>query len=201
VERFKLLGADGFTYDFNHPPDGATTMGVGGHTVKADRLTFPGLVGNGVSMTVGFLGPCGFNTPHTHPRSAEFNIVVEGQLTSEFIAENGATIVSHNATQFQSFLFPQGAVHTEFNPTCQKAVFVAGFGNEDPGVQQSAQTFFGLSSDVVAAALGNPDSTFDGKDIDAFATLLPANVANGVQACLSMCNMKKRDYIPKEYFN
>lgn len=170
------------------------TFILGGRTVKADRLTFPALVGNGVSMTVGFLDPCGFNTPHTHPRSAEFNIVVQGELSAQFIAENGATIVEHNATQFQAIVFPQGAVHTEFNPKCEPAVFVAGFGNEDPGVQQSAQTFFGLNEDVIAAALGT-DGTFAGKDIDTFKSLVPTNVALGVESCLKACNIKKRDNV------
>jgi len=140
--RLNLLQPEDFAYDFNNPPDGATTTGMGGHTVKADRKTFPALTGTGVGMTIGFLGPCGFNTPHTHPRSAEFNVVVKGALNSQFIAENGVDAISHNATEFQAVIFPQGAVHTEFNPTCNQSIFVAGFASEDPGVQQSAATFF-----------------------------------------------------------
>jgi hypothetical protein len=66
VERLKLLPNNSdHVYDFNKPPrDDAITTGDGGHTVKADRFDFPALIGTGVSMTVGFIGPCGFNTPH-----------------------------------------------------------------------------------------------------------------------------------------
>ena len=93
-------------------------------------------------------------------------------------------------------IFPQGAVHTEFNPTCQESIFVAGFGNEDPGVQQSAQTFFSLDPTIITAALGNTDFV-NGQNIDSFKSVIPANVAMGVEACLKTCNIKKRDFIPK----
>jgi hypothetical protein len=75
ADRIKLLPhPSDHVYDFNNPPtEDARTMGEGGHTVKADRKDFPALIGNSVSMTVGFIGPCGFNTPHvrtlSHPLS------------------------------------------------------------------------------------------------------------------------------------
>ena len=86
-------------------------------------------------MTLGFLGPCGFNTPHVHPRSSEFNVVVEGELMAEFTLENGARTVQNGLGRFQGTVFPMGALHTEWNPGCGNAVFVAGFADEDPGVQ------------------------------------------------------------------
>jgi len=100
-------------------------------TVKADRKLFPALIGTGVAMTLGFLGPCGFNTPHTHPRSAEINVCVQGNLVAEFQGENGETPITNNITQFQMTVFPQGAMHTEFNPDCTESIFVAGFASED----------------------------------------------------------------------
>jgi oxalate decarboxylase/phosphoglucose isomerase-like protein (cupin superfamily) len=143
-------------------------------------------------MTVGFLGPCGFNTPHVHPRASEINVVVKGALNAEFILENGARPIRTNLTSpFQMTVFPKGAVHTEFNPTCNDAIFIAGFGDEDPGVQQSAQTFFGLQTDVVAATLGKGDITIDGKDIDTFRSVIPANVALGVEECLKACEINR----------
>jgi hypothetical protein len=93
-------------------------------------------------MTVGFIGPCGFNTPHTHPRAAELNIVVQGRLIESVTPENGARHMQHTLNQYQMAMFPQGALHTEWNPDCEPAVFVAAFPSEDPGVQQAVQTFF-----------------------------------------------------------
>ena len=85
-----------FVYDFNDPPADTTTTGEGGHTVKADRKSFPALVGTGVSMTVGFIDACGFNTPHTHPRSSEINIIVKGRLGTQHITENGVDAIGVN---------------------------------------------------------------------------------------------------------
>lgn len=142
-------------------------------------------------MTLGFLGPCGFNTPHVHPRAAELNIVVQGRLMGSVTAENGARHMTHNLNLFQMTVFPQGALHTEWNPDCVPAVFVAAFPNEDPGVQQAAQALFGFEDEVIRAAFGG-DGTVDGQDLDRFRTLIPANVALGVESCLQNCNLTQR---------
>ena len=115
IDRIALLKPEDWIYDFQNPPPNtdAVTRGKGGFTVKADRKVFPALIGTGVAMTVGFLGPCGFNTPHVHPRSSQINIVVEGRLGTDFIAENGAPSINGTLEKFQMTVFPQGAVHTE----------------------------------------------------------------------------------------
>ncbi|MCJ1280426.1 hypothetical protein MMC21_008254 [Puttea exsequens] len=179
-----------FVFDFSKPPPNSSTTGKGGHTVRADRESFPPLVGTSVSMTLGFLGPCGFNTPHTHPRSAEINVVVKGSLVAEFTLENGSPTVVNSVGTNQMTVFPRGALHTEFNPGCGDALFVAGFADEDPGVQQAAQTFFGFEQEVVQAAVGN-GFTFEGKDVDTFRGMIPANVALGVESCLKECGISK----------
>jgi Cupin len=185
-----ITNATDWVYDFALPPSNAVTEGKGGHTVRADRLVFPPLIGTGVSMTVGYIGPCGFNTPHTHPRSSEINIVVEGRLGTQFQVENGMKPVFNTLEMFQMTVFPQGAVHTEFNPDCEPAIFVAAFASEDPGVQQSAQTFFGLEQDIVNAALGL--EAINGANIDAFRNAIPPNVALGVDSCLKKCNITRK---------
>lgn len=116
---------------------------------------------------------------------------MQGALVAEFVAENGVPPVINNLSQYQMTVFPQGALHTEFNPLCTPSVFVAGFASEDPGVQQTVQSFFGLENDIVKAALGG-DGTVSGVDIDAFRGLVPKNVALGVESCLKACGLKKR---------
>jgi hypothetical protein len=190
VDRIALLSDSDFIYDFLNPPASAITQGKGGHTVKADRKDFPALIGTGVSMTLGFIGPCGFNTPHIHPRSSQINVVVKGKLGTEFIAENGARPISGVLEEFQMTVFPMGATHTEFNPDCGDAVFVAGFASEDPGVQQVAQTLFSLNPELVKADLGL--ETINGEDIEEFRDRLPANVALGVESCLKKCGISKK---------
>lgn len=188
VDRIALLpNPDDHVFSFKNSKIGVTS-GLGGHTVKADRATFPALIGSSGSMTLGFIGPCGFNTPHTHPRSAELNIVVEGTLKGSVTAENGAPHMEHTLTQYQMTVFPQGAMHTEFNPDCVPAVFVASFANEDPGVQQTLQTLVGFADDVVRAAVGG-DGVIDGRDLASFRKYIPANVALGVESCLQKCKI------------
>ncbi|KAL8749753.1 MAG: hypothetical protein Q9199_007497 [Rusavskia elegans] len=189
VDRVKLIPQDtSFKFDFDAPPADTLSEGRGGRTVRADRKSFPPLIGTGASMVLGFLGPCGFNTPHTHPRSAEINLVVKGTLETQFTLENGARTIHNTLATHQMTVFPQGALHTEFNPNCDDAIFVAGFASEDPGVQQTAQAYFGFDQDVVEAATGN-DFNFEGKDVAEFRKLIPANVALGVERCLKKCGI------------
>jgi oxalate decarboxylase/phosphoglucose isomerase-like protein (cupin superfamily) len=195
VERDNLLSNDDLVYSFDTPcrntPELGVTTGQGGKTVRADHSTFPALVGSGGSITIGFLNPCGFNTPHVHPRAAELNIVVEGRLFASVTAENGALHRNHTLNKFEMTVFPQGAIHTEFNPDCTPAVFVAAFPNEDPGVGQIAQNYFGLEDEIVLASAGG-DLNIDGADIEAFRGKIPANVVMGVESCLAKCGIQKK---------
>ena len=190
-DRINLIPNDAdFVFDFNNPPQSAVASGKGGHLVRADRENFPALIGTGVSMAMGFFGPCGFNTPHSHPRGSEVNAVIKGSLITEFILENGAHSVANKIDTNQMTVYPQGSMHTQFNPSCDDAIFVAGFGSEDPGSQQTAQTFFGLNDDIVEAALAQ--ETFAGADLDKLRSLIPATVAEGVEKCLKQCHISKR---------
>ncbi|KAI9889438.1 MAG: hypothetical protein M1814_005301 [Vezdaea aestivalis] len=193
VERIAILTNDrDFTYDFLNPPtQRGNSTGRAGRTINANRATFPGLIGSGSSMTVGFLDACGMNTPHTHPRGTELNIVVRGRLRTTVILENGARVIENTNTLYQMNVFPQGAMHQEFNPDCEPAVFIAGFNNEDAGTQQTADTLFRMQSDVLRASFGG-ELILDGRNLDAFKSQIPANVARGVQECLTKCNIRKR---------
>ncbi|KAF2012242.1 RmlC-like cupin [Aaosphaeria arxii CBS 175.79] len=184
--------AERTVFDFNNakPNNGAK----GGATKSANIETFPILSGLGLSTTVGFLTGCGMNTPHVHPRATEFLTVVEGSLNFGYILENGLVSAGQNAeingtlAQFQGTVFPIGSVHYQFNPTCDNATFVATLDNADPGTSQMAQTFFGLNPDVVNATLGFPKAV-DGKDIESFRKLIPANIALAVEECVRRCGL------------
>jgi len=72
VDRLALLQPSELVFDFNEAanPKGSpgVTEGNGGRTVKADRKSFPALIGSSASMTLGFLGPCGFVRGSDHGR-------------------------------------------------------------------------------------------------------------------------------------
>lgn len=104
-------------FDFLHQSAGETN-GAAGHTVAASSANFPAVIGNGMAMTVGFLGPCGLNTPHTHPRATEFNFVVNGSLSAGLLVENGARFIFNELALGQAAIFPKGAIHFEMNNAC-----------------------------------------------------------------------------------
>lgn len=191
-ERANLLNQPGdHVFDFNNRDiPGGESEGLGGHTVAATARTFPALIGNGGAMTMGFIGPCGMNTPHVHNRATELNVIVKGRLVTNFVIENGVEPISNTLDLYQMTVFPQGAIHQEFNPDCEEAVFVAGFNNVDPGVEQVAQAFFNLNPAVVGATLGGV-STLNGQDIESFREHIPDNVALGIDACLKKCGLKR----------
>ena len=91
------------------------------------------------SSAIGFLGPCGMNSPHTHPRATEINFSVNTTLRAGFLQENGARFVDVELAAGSAAVFPQAAIHFEMNPSCEPAMFVAAFNGEDPGVNQIAQ--------------------------------------------------------------
>ncbi|KAL1842295.1 hypothetical protein VTK73DRAFT_3152 [Phialemonium thermophilum] len=194
ADRFNLLPEDKqFVFDFNqHQPN----PGKGGELVAANRKTFPALVGTGAGMAVGRLGPCGMNTPHVHPRSVELQVVTQGRLIAEMVPENGVLdkdgqrrVITNTLEPFQMTPFYLGSVHTQFNPDCADAVFVASFTSEDFGTGQIADESFALSDNVLAAAFGQ---AVDGADIDKVRHAIPASIALGVEECLKKCGIPKR---------
>lgn len=189
VDRFALLPKDDqFVFKF---VDNIKPGGKGGEIVAANRKTFPALVGTGSGMAVGFLDACGFNTPHVHPRATELQIVIDGKIITEMLPENGVNdaagkrrTIRNEISQFQMQPFYQGSVHTQYNPECKPATFIASFNSEDFGTGQIPEELFALSPDIVTAAFGEAIS---GKDVDKFKGAIPASVALGVKECVQRC--------------
>lgn len=189
-QRLAILDADkDFLFDFLNATNiqGAVGKGNGGQAVSAKTTTFPALIGNGLAMTVGFLGPCAQNTPHIHPRSAEFLAMVAGDtINTGTFQENGARFVTNKIEVGQATVFPMGSVHFQQNLGCDPAIFVAAFANEDPGTLQIAQGFFQeLPADTVSATLGE----LGVEEVQDIAKQIPANIAFGVAECVKRCNI------------
>ncbi|EKD14897.1 cupin [Drepanopeziza brunnea f. sp. 'multigermtubi' MB_m1] len=199
ADRFGLLTDEQFRFPFGDPAKKGQG-GKGGDLIAANRKTFPALVGSGSGMSVGFLGPCGFNTPHVHPRATELQIVTQGRLEVEMVPENGVFKVPGNKTSgrrviknsldtFDMTPFYMGSVHAQYNPDCTEAVFVAAFNSEDAGTGPVLDETFQFSANLVSAAFGQ---AIDGSDVDQFKSQIPASIAMGVEECLTKCNLKKR---------
>ncbi|KAI8959980.1 RmlC-like cupin domain-containing protein [Daldinia sp. FL1419] len=183
-----------FVFDFNKARKFGP--GKGGEIVQANRKAFPALTGTGIGMAVGFLGPCGFNTPHVHNRATELLIVTKGKVVSEMVVENGVEDedkkprdITNTIEELQATPYFMGALHTQFNPTCEDVVFVAPLSSEDFGANTMAQAYFALQDDTIRAAAGNH---VDGADVDKFRGIISANVALGVEQCLKTCGIAKR---------
>ncbi|PBP17581.1 cupin [Diplocarpon rosae] len=200
ADRFGLIPHDqDFKFDFNNAALRGKA-GKGGDIIAANRKTFPALVGTGSGMAVGFLGPCGFNTPHVHPRATELQIVTQGKLHVEMVPENGVfnipgdsqsgrRVIKNTVGKLEMTPFYQGSIHTQFNPDCTDAIFVASFTSEDFGAGQALDETIQFSPEIVTAAFGE---AIDGADVDAFKKAIPVAIATGVESCLKKCNIKKR---------
>jgi oxalate decarboxylase/phosphoglucose isomerase-like protein (cupin superfamily) len=192
------------TFDFKAAPVG----GDGGRILVANEKNFPFLVssksdGSGISGAVAFIEACGMNSPHTHPRATEILTVVEGELEVGFVMENGlfaaaakdinALAFPFNTTvqQFEATIFPQGSIHFQFNPTCERSIFVAALNSADPGTSQIAQNFFTLDEEIVDITLGVTEggNKLDPSSVDQFRKNLPANLVRAVDSCRAKCGM------------
>jgi hypothetical protein len=151
----------------------------------------PALTGNGMGLAVGFTKPCGFNTPHTHPRATELALVAKGRMISEFVAETGARKIRNEHNTFSMVVFPQGTLHLEFNPDCDEMIFVAAFNSEDPGINTPGESLFMLDDEFSGLALGL--EFLPGADIDKYRKLVPATLAQGVESCLRRCGIEKNE--------
>ncbi|KAI2465569.1 RmlC-like cupin domain-containing protein [Annulohypoxylon bovei var. microspora] len=183
-----------FIFDFNKMRKFGP--GQGGEIVQANRKLFPALTGTGIGMAVGFLEPCGFNTPHVHNRATELLIVTKGSVVSEMVIENGVNgadgaprDIMNTVGELQATPYFMGALHTQFNPTCDNATFIAPLSSDDFGANTMAQAFLALQDETIAATAGNHIS---GADIDKFRGLVSTSVAMGVEQCLQTCNIPKR---------
>ncbi|KAK3944773.1 Spherulin-1A 1 [Diplogelasinospora grovesii] len=187
-DRYLLLPNDtDFMFDFNKTQ--SSSRNAGGSLSLANRKTFPALVGTGSSMAVGVVTACGMNTLHVHPRAAELQIVVQGRLMTETAPENDRRVIINTINPWQMTVFPQGSVHTQFNPDCNDAVFVSAFPSEDPGAGHVLDEVLAFPDDVVVASFGG---SIAGADLDRVRKAIPISIAKGVEACLARCNIKRR---------
>ena len=217
-QRNKLLLAQSETAReailFPNPPDASNDAfqfinntvkpPTGGSIVLSTINNFPALGSTGLAAAVGFVNPCGLNTPHWHPRSNEFLTVVQGTLVGALILENDSgsgNVVGSPAplvgplqqinttlTNYTGMLFPKGLVHWQFNPECEPAVFVAGFDSYDPGRAEAARGFFTADPDVVQASTGYSDFLTPAQ-IKGLRPTLTSSFTSIVESCAKKCGI------------
>ncbi|GIJ81685.1 hypothetical protein Asppvi_000185 [Aspergillus pseudoviridinutans] len=192
--KYQLLANEDFMFDFGNSSKNSE-LSSGGYLVDATGETFPALIGQGVGMAVSIMGPCGFNTPHSHNGGTEFNLPFNGTIQTFMMLEppathSGATprVVNLTLNALQATIFPQGSIHMEFNPSCETIAFVAAFGTDDFGRTQQFESLFSLPDIVLEDALGR---TLDEYEIDMVRKKIPGPVILGVDECMRSCGMSR----------
>jgi hypothetical protein len=189
--RYALLKDENFLFDFGKGP--SSELVTGGYLAEATSETFPALVGQNVGMAVGILGPCGFNTPHTHVGGTEFFIALNGTIHSYLALEppaisSGATprVINLTINALQATIFPQGSTHMQFNPSCETRAFIAAFGTDDFGRTQQLRALFSIPDDVLQDSLGD---TLSPSQIDNVRQKIPSPVMKSINQCRVECGM------------
>ncbi|KAK9127823.1 hypothetical protein Syun_016620 [Stephania yunnanensis] len=108
------------------------------NVTKASVAEFPALNGQSVSFAVLKYPPCTVNPPHTHPRSAELLLVIEGTLEVGFV-DTTNKLYTQSLQLGDMFIFP-------------KATALSAFGSANAGTVSVPKTLFttGIDDTVLA---------------------------------------------------
>jgi hypothetical protein len=146
---------------------------------------------------MGTVEPCQLALPHIHPKASEFLLVADGPggletgfLLDDLFTDDSGTPIEVRATlgRGQGTLFPQGAIHWQFNPTCHNMTTVVTFSSADPGFQFLGTSLFDLTEEVYAGALGYPKN-IDGESLEMWKKKIPFVKTPLPQECLKRCNL------------
>ncbi|XP_061344628.1 germin-like protein 9-3 [Gastrolobium bilobum] len=129
--------------------------------LTASMIEFPALIGQSVSYTVLQFPPSSVNpphahlrpTPHTHPRSAELLLVVQGSLQVGFV-DTTNKLFTQNLQAGDLFIFPKGLVHFNHNADTKiPALAISASGSANAGRISLPNTLFNTTIDDTVLAL------------------------------------------------
>ena len=150
-----VTGDNFFFSGLNIPGNTATNkLGSSVNLVNVDKL--PGLKTLGISLARLDFVPYGLNPPHTHPRSTEILVVIEGTLLVGFVTSNPNKLFTKFLNKGDVFVFPIGLIHFQFNIGQTNAIAFAGLSSQNPGLITIANAVFGsnppITVDILAKA-------------------------------------------------
>lgn len=128
--------------------------------------------------------PCGFRTPHFHPRGVENFHVISGKIAANFISESGNLIMNNVTAGFSGF-FPLAHVHFLQNIGCKPAITLSILDNMDPGVYDVASVL-NLQPDTIQLTLGD-------KKLRANQDLIE-DVLQQSAVCLKRCGLSSEQH-------
>jgi hypothetical protein len=187
-ERYKILPPSDFSFSFLDAPSFGNG-GKDGGVVLANDEVWPGVIGNGIAMLMGFLGPCGMIAPHSHPRASEIYLNIAGPpLMAGIIPENGAPIIAGFTGPGNATVLPQGSIHFIANTGCDPTVIVAGFNAENPGALFVSSAYAAFDTETYSAAFGGIGVTM----LD--PAKIPNTVILGRQDCFDSCGINRDSF-------
>ncbi|KAG1354036.1 germin-like protein 9-3 [Cocos nucifera] len=155
--------ADFFTFKGLKQALRGAPMDAAFKATKASQVEFPALMGQSVSYAVLQFAPGGINPPHTHPRSAELLLVVQGWLQVGLVDSNN-TLFAQTLRTGDMFVFPRGLVHFQVNKDPKyRAVALSAFGSANAGTVSLPKTLFGsgIDEDIMAKSFKTDAQTID----------------------------------------
>ncbi|PON86122.1 Germin [Trema orientale] len=130
------------TFSVNgYPCKPISQVSAGVLVAAADVQSFPGLNTLGISMARADLSVGGLVPPHTHPRASETVVVIKGKVLVGFVT-TANVYYSKVLTAGQMFIIPRGLVHFQLNVGQEKALILASFNSQLPGVVVDATSLF-----------------------------------------------------------
>ncbi|XP_052188225.1 germin-like protein subfamily 1 member 11 [Diospyros lotus] len=121
--------------------------------VNVDKL--PGINTLGISMSrIDYAPNGGVNPPHEHPRASEILLVLEGTLYVGFVTTNPDNrLFSKILRPGDMFVFPMGLIHFQLNVGKSRAVAIAAFNSQNPGLVTIANGLFGSNPRIDPSVL------------------------------------------------
>ncbi|XP_057789826.1 germin-like protein subfamily 1 member 11 [Salvia miltiorrhiza] len=119
----------------------------------------------------------GLNPPHEHPRGSEIFLVLEGTLYVGLINSNPANPNDKNPlfakvlNAGDIFVFPRGLIHFQYNIGKTKAVAIAAFNSQNPGVVTIGKSIFGSEPSVPPHILAKAFQLDDDKLVEHLQSL------------------------------
>ncbi|MCL7049367.1 hypothetical protein MKW94_022353 [Papaver nudicaule] len=110
---------------------------------SGDVTAFPALNTLGISFNILDLAPGGIVPVHTHPRATEANLVLKGKVLFGFISSTTNVLYSKVLKPGEVSIIPRGLVHFVQNVGKEKAVVVAVFNSQLPGITVIPFNLFG----------------------------------------------------------
>ncbi|XP_006651929.1 germin-like protein 3-8 [Oryza brachyantha] len=127
---------------------GDTSNRFGFNVTQGNVEAFPGVNTLGLSINRGDFAPGGVNPPHSHPRATELVHVIAGRVLVGFVSTAGR-LYSKVLREGESFVFPRGMIHFQYNVgEASAARVITVFNSQLPGVVGAGPALFGADPEI-----------------------------------------------------